>query len=75
MALVASNEENVACHGPLFCISGLDCCFLNFMFIKLSPLSSTFLLIVAIRGFAAVARAVVSLFSLVTKCKALWNHA
>ena len=57
MALVASNEENVElAMAHCFVFQVFDCCFLNFMFIKLSPLSSTFLLIVVIRGFAAVAR-------------------
>ncbi len=57
MALVAVNEENVElAMAHCFVFQVFDCCFLNFMFIKLSPLSSTFLMIVVIRGFAAVAR-------------------
>lgn len=57
MALVASSEESVElAMAHCFVFQVFDCCFLNFMFIKLSPLSTTFLLIVAIRGFAAVAR-------------------
>lgn len=57
MSLVASNEENVElAMAHCFVFQVFDCCFLNFMFIKLSPLSSTFLMIVVIRGFAAVAR-------------------
>jgi hypothetical protein len=57
MSLVALPEENVEdAMAHCFVFQLFSCCFLNFMFIELSPLSGTFVAVTLIRGVLAVAR-------------------
>lgn len=57
MSLVALPEENVEdAMAHCFVFQLFSCCFLNFMFIELSPLSGTFVAVTFVRGVLAVAR-------------------
>ena len=57
MSLVALPEENVEdAMAHCFVFQLFSCCFLNFMFIELAPLSATFFAVLFIRGVLAVAR-------------------
>ena len=57
MSLVALPEENVEdAMAHCFVFQLFSCCFLNFMFIELAPLSGTFFAVLFIRGILAVVR-------------------